>query len=100
MRIVAYIELLVCARVFIGALTFQTSIIAPIVYAHFIRQRYYQSSFTREAISATDSRIDKFARKPGTHAVVVKVWDKTRPLIVRWGGSILAPQQPTGPARH
>lgn len=101
MRVVAYIELVVCARVFIGAITFQSSIIAAIVYAHFLRQRYYQSSFTREAIYTTDATISTFAHKAGTPPVAAQVWDKVRLLIVRWTGNTLAPQQaPAGGARR
>jgi len=99
MRVVAYIELVVFVRVFLGAITFQSSIIAPITYSHFLRQRYYQSSFSRDAIFATDDRIIKFAGKEGTPPVVGQVWDKIRALIARWGGSTLA-QQPTEGARR
>jgi hypothetical protein len=100
MRVVAYIELVVFVRVFLGAITFQSSIIAPIIYSHFLRQRYYQSSFSRDAIFATDDRIIKFAGKEGTPPVVGQVWDKIRALIARWGGSILAQQPPTEGARR
>jgi hypothetical protein len=99
MRVVAYIELLILVRVFLGAITLQTSIIAPIIFAHFLRQRHYQSSFTRDAITATDAKIDKFAHKDGTHPVVGQVWDKIRALVGRWAGSTLAPQ-PAGGARR
>jgi transmembrane protein 33 len=100
MRVVAYVELVVLARVFIGALTFQSSIIAPIIFAHFLRQRYYQSSFTREAISTTDANINKYAHKDGTPPVAGQVWDKVRLLIGRWAGSTLASQPAAAGARR
>jgi len=102
MRVVAYIELLIFARVFIGAITFQSSIIAPIIYAHFLRQRYYQSSFTREALTVTEGKIDSFAHKDGTPPAVGQVWDKIRALIKGWAGNVLAQQPPTagGAARR
>lgn len=96
MRVVAYIELVIFARVFIGAITFQSSIIAPIVYAHFLRQRYYQSSFTREALAATNGKIDEFVNKPGNPPVIRQIWDKVRALIGGWAGSTLAQQPPAG----
>jgi len=94
MRVVAYIELVLFVRVLIGAITFQSSIIAPLVYSHFLRQRYYQSSFTREAVHATDAKINEFAHKDGTPPVAGQVWDKIRLLIGRWAGNTLVPQQP------
>lgn len=93
MKVVAYIELLILARVVLGALTLQTSIIAPIVFAHFLRQRYYQSSFTRDAVFAADAKIGEFARREGIPPAVAQVWEKARSLIGRWSGSTLAPQQ-------
>jgi len=101
MRLVAYVELVIFLRVFLGAITFQTSIIAPIVIAHFLRQRHYQSSFTRDAITSTDKKIDDFVHKEGIHPVASQVWEKIRALIGRWAGSTLGPQpQPAGGARR
>jgi hypothetical protein len=100
MKIVAYIELLILARVLIGAVTLQTSIIAPIVFAHFLRQRYYQSSFTRDAIAAADVKIGETVRREGLPPAVGQVWEKARGLIGKWAGSTLAPQQAApGPRR-
>lgn len=97
MKVVAYTELLIFARTFLGAITFQSSIIAPIVYAHFLRQRYYQSTFTRDAVATADGRINEFSRREGIPPVVAQVWDRARGLIARWGGSTLT-QQPANPA--
>jgi len=100
MRIVAYVELGVFLRVFFGAITLQTSIIAPIIYAHFLRQRYFQSSFTREAIFASDARINKLMQREGIPPVAAQVWGKVRSLLGRWAGNTLAPQPPAGAARR
>lgn len=100
MRVVAYIELAVFARVFVGAITFQSSIIAPIVYAHFLRQRYYQSSFTREAVYTTNARINTFVDREGTPAVAGHIWNNVRSLIGRWAGSTLTQQPPAGGTRR
>lgn len=93
MKVVAYIELIILARTLLGAITFQSSLIAPIVYAHFLRQRYYQSSFTRDAVGVADARITGLARREGIPPVVDQVWEKARGLIGKWSGSTLAPQQ-------
>jgi hypothetical protein len=98
MRIVAYTELVIFVRVLLGAITFQNSLISPLVYAHFLRQRYYQSAFTREALAVTNIRIDGFVRRAG-NPMISQVWDKGRGLISRWAGSELEPQQaPAGAA--
>jgi len=96
MKVVAYAELVILVRVTLGAITFQNSLLSPLVYAHFLRQRYYQSAFTREAFAATFKRIDGYVRKPGTSPVVVQVWEKAQMMVGRWAGSNLAPN--AGPA--
>ncbi|KAG6837124.1 hypothetical protein H0H93_014430 [Arthromyces matolae] len=91
MRVVAYTELIILVRVILGAITFQNSLLSPLIFAHFLRQRYYQSAFTREAVSVTSNHIDKFVRKPGNPPVVVQIWEKIQFATGRWMGSTLAP---------
>jgi len=89
MKVVAYAELVIFLRVFLGAITFQNSLLSPIIFAHFLRQRYYQSAFTRESVGAVTTRIDGFVRKPGNPLVLVKVWDNFQMLVGRWVGTTL-----------
>ncbi|KAJ7139907.1 hypothetical protein C8R44DRAFT_868003 [Mycena epipterygia] len=89
MKVVAYTELVILVRVFLGAITFQNSLLSPLIFAHFLRQRYYQSAFTREAIGAATARIDGFVRKPSNPPMVVQVWDKIQMLVGRWVGTTL-----------
>ena len=96
MRVVAYAELLIFVRVVLGALTFQNSLLAPIVYAHFLRLRFYMSKFTQRAVGHVTSLIDGYARKQGTPPVVLQVWEKVQMLVSRWAGTILT-QQPANP---
>jgi transmembrane protein 33 len=104
MRVVAYAELVIFVRVVLGAITFQNALLSPLIYAHFLRQRYYQSAFTREALAATTKKIDDFVRKPGNPPMVVQVWEKVQMLAGRWAGSNLAPNagnaDATGGARR
>lgn len=93
MRAVAYIELVIFVRVVLGALTFQNSLLSPLIYAHFLRQRYYQSAFTRDALAVTNARIEAFVRKPGNPPMVVQVYDKGRMLLGRWVGNAIVPQE-------
>jgi hypothetical protein len=97
MKVVAYTELIIFARVLLGAITFQNSLLSPIIYVHFLRQRYYQSAFTREAIGGTTARIDAFVRKPGNPPALIQVWDKVQMLVGRWVGTTLTPAN-AGPA--
>lgn len=91
MKIVAYTELVIFARVILGAITFRNSLLSPIIYAHFLRQRYYQSAFTREALALATKKIDAIVRKPGNPPILLNVWDKGQMVIQRWAGVTLAP---------
>jgi hypothetical protein len=92
MRLVAYIELVIFVRVFVGALIFKNSLLSPIIYAHFLRQRYYQSAFTRNALAVTHARIDALVRRPGNPPVLVQIWEKGKMLLTMWVGSTLEQQ--------
>ncbi|EPQ60939.1 hypothetical protein GLOTRDRAFT_68993 [Gloeophyllum trabeum ATCC 11539] len=94
MAAVAYTELIILIRVVLGALTFQNSLITPLVYVHFLRQRYYQSTFTRDAVAFANAKITEYVRREGTPPVLGQVWEKVQMLVGRWAGSVLAPQQP------
>jgi hypothetical protein len=91
MRVVAYMELLILVRVVLGAVTFQNSLLAPLIFAHFLRQRYFQSAFTRDAVADITKRVDALVRKPGNPPVLLMVWDKSQMLVQRWAGVALAP---------
>ena len=85
MRAVAYVEIAILVRVVLGALALQNSLLSPVIYVHFMRQRYYQSAFTREALAATDGRIAgavagpdsglSFVQLPGT-PVISPTWSE------------------------
>ena len=93
MKLVAFIEMAIMARVFFGALLFRNSLLMPLFYAHFLRQRYYQSPFTRQAIEIVKRHTDAYVNKPGTHPVIVQIWSRFQMVVERWAGSALAPQQ-------
>lgn len=99
MKLVAFIELAIMFRITLGALTWQNSLLAPLVYAHFLRQRYYQSAFTRTAVSVVYGYLDGYIRRPGVPPVVLNIWEKFILVVSRWAGSTLAPQQPAAGAR-
>jgi len=94
MKAVAYTELLIMLRITLGAITFQNSLLSPIFYAHFLRQRYYQSTFTRDAIAKVDERVEGYIRRDGVPPMAVGAWDKMKLALSRWVGSTIVPQQP------
>lgn len=87
MRLVALTELFIFARVLFGAILFRNSLMMPIIYGNFLRQRYYHSVFTRDAIAIADKRITDFSMNPSLPPAVGRVWLRVRELVVRWGGS-------------
>jgi len=87
MRVVAYTELGILGRVFLGALMFQNSFLTPVIYAHFLRARYYQSQYTRRAVHHAFSLVDSYVRRPGQRVVFVRIWDTLQNAVVNWGGS-------------
>lgn len=94
MNLVAYAELLLLARVVFGIFTFSNSLLTPVFYAHFLRQRYYQSNFTRGALAAATAKVDGLVNRPGNPPVAVTVWTNIKALLGRWAGQTLEPQQP------
>lgn len=93
MRFVAYAELVILLRVTLGLIFLQNSFVAPIIYAHFLRQRYYHSLFSREAIAYTAHQIDAYTRKPGIPPVVGRLWEDGKYVISRWAGGAIVPNQ-------
>jgi len=89
MSIVAYTEILIFVRVLLGAITFQNSLLTPVIYAHFLRQRYYQSAFTRHALGTTDKKIDELIKRPGVPPVASTVYDRIKGVVGGWAGGVM-----------
>ncbi len=98
MRVVAYTEVVILLRVVLGAILLQNSFLSPLIYAHFLRQRYHHSAFTREAIGFTITRAEKYIYQPGTPPVAKQIWDKAKMVISRWAGSTLVQTNQATPA--
>ncbi|KIY51345.1 hypothetical protein FISHEDRAFT_70982 [Fistulina hepatica ATCC 64428] len=94
MRIVAYAEILIAVRVLIGVVTFQTSLFSGFIYGHFLRSRYFQSAFTRDALAHADRTIANFLNRPQIPPAVGSVYDTIRAQIIRWGGATQVPGVP------
>ena len=88
MNFVAHAELLILARVTIGALMWRSSFVAPLFLAHFIRLRYHASLFTRTAVDGVAGRIDGLVNaNPGAK----NVWTTVKRVIRTWGGGAMYP---------
>ena len=98
MKAVAYIELAIMGRVLLGALFFRNSFLTPVFYAHFLRQRYHQSAFTRSAVADVKSHVDKYVQRPGTPPVAVQVWERLQQFLTQWVGHVGAARPAAGPA--
>jgi len=96
MHIVAYTELLILVRVTLGALLFRNALLSPILYAHFLRQRYFQSAFTRQAVVTSAAHIETFVSREGMPPVLRTVWETGKDVVRRWGGIGGAPQAAAG----
>lgn len=74
------------------AFSFQTSILALIVFAHFLRLRYYLSPYTRDAIHQTTAQLDQWllplANDPRRYAQIIsKIYSNAKGIIIRYGSA-------------
>jgi hypothetical protein len=103
MKVVAFTEILILIRVIVGAIMLRNSFLTPIIYAHFVRMRFFQSAFTREAIIAVTVKIDGYVNRPDMPPIVKQGWGTFQGLIGRWTGTTLnaaqAPPAATAGAR-
>jgi len=111
MRCVAWTELVILVRVIIGAvvamlpyvrrLPIKTSVLTPLIFIHFLRLRYYHSSFTRQVVQASDVMLAKRLSTPNVDPRAKKVYETVRSLVITWAGSTsIQPQTNGPPATH
>ncbi|CAO3617045.1 unnamed protein product [Mucor hiemalis] len=92
---VAYVEVIgIMGRLCIGVITFQTSVLALIIFAHFLRLRYILSNYTRDALHNTTLELDRWLlpskqqNKQDNAAllVVFNIYLSLKRLVIRYGG--------------
>ena len=98
MRLVAYTEIIIVFRVIVGAVLLQNSLLTPVIYVHFVRMRYYQSAFTKDAIHHDIFKVDGYVNRPETPAVLKQGWATAQGLVGRWTGARLPATPATGAA--
>lgn len=87
MRLVAYTEIAIVARVILGTIFLQNSFLTPIFYLHFVRMRYFQSAFTKEAFNHTIAVIENYITKPEAPLKAAEpVWNLLKSGVSRWMG--------------
>ncbi|CAO3660698.1 unnamed protein product [Umbelopsis ramanniana] len=81
----------VMGRLFLGAITFQSSAFSVLLFAHFLRLRYHMSEQTRSVFASISNRLDKLLLPPQANKkippAVQKAYNKTKVLLTRYGGS-------------
>ena len=98
MHYVAYIEVvLILGRIILGMLIFRTSVLALIIFIHFLRLRYYLSNYTKNAILNTTMHLDKWLllpdqssssspKLPENLTVVSNIYLSVKRLVMRYAG--------------
>jgi len=104
MRSVAWVELVIFGRVLLGAimglvpyvkrLPLSNSLLTPLLFAHFLRLRYFHSAFTRQVFQSSDVTILNHVNTPGVNPTVKKAVETVRLLAIRWASSGIVPQAP------
>lgn len=97
MNIVAYTEIAIFVRVLLGAIIFRNSFVTPLIFAQFLKQRYYQSAFTRHAFSVTNAQIEKQIQGAGNPPWALSTYNNGKVLLSKWVGTTLVPNN-EGPA--
>ncbi|GJJ77695.1 transmembrane protein 33 [Entomortierella parvispora] len=97
MALVAIIEVIgVMGSLILGAITFQSSFLSPIVYANFLRFRYFFNTHTRSAFALIRARLDALILPPtGNPKIppkVVQAYTLLQGAVTRFG--MAAVQQP------
>lgn len=72
----------------------KNSFLAPIVFAQFLRLRYYYSAFTRTVVQNADTLISNYVNQPSAPPALKQAWVPLRTTIVKYGASVIEPAQP------
>lgn len=98
MKLVAYVELAIFARVLFGLFLWRNSLLMPIIYALFLRARYFQSPFTRQAFASLDAVILQGIQHPSVSGSVPQLksyYEIFKGYLGRAMGTVLVPgEQP------
>ncbi|KAA8893305.1 hypothetical protein FN846DRAFT_788131 [Sphaerosporella brunnea] len=85
MHLVANLELFLWARVFLYCLVFQNSWILLAIYTIFLRARYAQSVFVRDALKGIEQRVDALMTDARVPDGVKTTWTIGKQVVKRFG---------------
>ena len=97
MLFVSYIEILIMLRVIVGTVLRWNSFIAPILFAGFLRLRFYLSPATRKAFASLNARLDSALAHQSVPPAVRSGVNTAREMIIRFAQSSALPM-PQGAA--
>ena len=81
MRFVAYSEVAIFLRLLGGVFLWRNGLIAPLIYAHFLRLRFYMSSFTRAAFTHVGDVLDNATKDQRCPPAVRKGYLTAKDLV-------------------
>jgi len=90
MRFVSYAEVVIFVRVLIGAMLLRNSLLAPLFYAHFLRLRFYMSSFTRAALQHVRAELDQITQCSSCPPSGRKGYLMLTDLVTRYASTVLS----------
>src|SRR5258706_27065 len=100
MKLVAYIELGIFARVLLGGLIFQNSLFTSWAYGMFLRQRYHHSLFTRQAFAKLDETIYTSIQGPQVRGTIPNApawYDMFKTYLRKFTFTVIEPAPAPGP---
>ncbi|KAF7726965.1 hypothetical protein EC973_008160 [Apophysomyces ossiformis] len=97
MQFAAFVEVVgVMGRLTAGVLLFRTSVLALIVFGHFLRLRYYLSPYTRSAVHSATEHLDHWLLPPTADPRVPpflsKLYVNVKDIMVHYGSANVAVQ--------
>ncbi|KAL0080616.1 hypothetical protein F4703DRAFT_1740293, partial [Phycomyces blakesleeanus] len=92
LQIAAYAEVVgILGRLIAGVLVFQTSILALVVFIHFLRLRFYLSPYTRDAMYAVTAKLDELLLPPTSEPYIPvsasRLYKNIRSIVIRYGAT-------------
>lgn len=90
MRLVSWSETLIFARLLLGAVLLRNSLLAPLIFAHFLRLRFYMSSFTRGSWQQVGAKLDALTAKPECPAGVRRAYLTLMDLVGRYASTVMS----------
>ncbi|KAJ3034062.1 hypothetical protein HK097_004636 [Rhizophlyctis rosea] len=86
LRAVAYLEVWITMPALVISIFLRwTSFLSPLLYANFLRFRYYVSPMTKEAFGALRKRVDGVLEREGVPPAVKGLYGKARDWLIAYG---------------